>query len=187
MNGAALGLAGASYLDAGIAAVLLLSAVMSAVRGFSIELLTALAWVVGLTVAWQFAAGAAALFPASLEAVELGGRRFSLVEYHKPLAGLLLFLAVFFVAGLLQRSRQSKKTLRGDRVFGFLFGLARGALLALVLTLVAGTTAFPDSGLWQRSLLPPYFVAVAEPLVRLMPDTWQTFFYYPPAPAPAPA
>lgn len=183
MNGEPLGLADASYLDVGIAAVLLLSAVMSAVRGFSIELLTALAWVVGLTVAWQFAAGAAALFPASLEAVELGGRRFSLVEYHKPLAGLLLFLAVFFVAGLLQRSRQSKKTLRGDRVFGFLFGLARGALLALVLTLVAGTTAFPASDLWQRSLLPPYFVAAAEPIVSLMPEQWQTFFHYP-APAP---
>lgn len=179
MNELSPGLADASYLDLGIAAVLLLSAAMSAARGFSVELLTALAWIVGLAVAWQFAGAAAALFPASFDAVELGGQRFSVVEYHKPLAGLLLFLLVFLVAGLLQRSREGKKTLRGDHLLGFLFGLARGGLLVLALTLVAGTTAFPASDLWQRSLLPPYFVAAAEPLVSLMPEQWQTFFHYP--------
>ena len=180
MNGASLSLADASYLDVGIAAVLLLSAAMSAARGFSVELLTALAWIVGLTVAWQFAGDVAALFPASFAEITLGGQRFNLVEYHKPLAGLLLFLLVFLVAGLLQRSREGKKTLRGDHILGLLFGLARGAALVLALTLVAGTTAFPGSELWQRSLLPPYFVAVAEPIVSLMPEQWQTFFHYPP-------
>lgn len=184
MNGAAPGLADASFLDAGIAAILLLSAAMSAARGFSVELLTAIAWIVGLTVAWQFAGDAAALFPASFGEIALGDRRFSVVEYHKPLAGLLLFLLVFLVAGLLQRSREGKKTLRGDHALGFLFGLARGALLVLVLTLVAGTTAFPASDLWQRSLLPPYFVAAADPIVALMPEQWQTFFHYP-RPLPA--
>ncbi len=183
MNGEPLGLADASYLDVGIAAVLLLSAAMSAARGFSVELLTALAWIVGLAVAWQFAGAAAALFPAAFDAVEIGGQRFSVVEYHKPLAGLLLFLLVFLIAGLLQRSREGKKTLRGDHALGFLFGLARGGLLVLALTLVAGTTAFPASELWRRSLLPPYFVAAAEPVVALMPERWRTFFHYP-APAP---
>jgi membrane protein required for colicin V production len=57
-----------------------------------------------------------------------------------------------------------------DRLLGALFGLARGALLAWILTLLGGLTSLPQQDWWRESLLaPPLQAAVlaGRPLLPL--------------------
>lgn len=177
---------GATLIDVVIALIILVSGILSWLRGFAEEIVTILAWVVGLIVAFQFAGVGAQFVPELFDEVTLGERTYGLTGFHVPVAGIVLFLLTFVVVSQLHRpfARMSKDRSRGvlrrsDRVMGFLFGLLRGGLLVLVLVLIVGTTAIPESGFWKESTLIPYFVEAAQLVVEWMPEDWQDLFHYP--------
>lgn len=178
---------GATLVDVMIALIILVSGILSWLRGFAEELVTILAWVVGLIVAFQFAGFGAQFVPEIFDEVTLGGRTYGLAEFHAPVAGIVLFLLTFVLVSQLHRpfNRMTKQKDRGvlrrsDRVMGFLFGLLRGGLLVLVLVLIAGTTAtLPKAGFWNESALIPHFVEAAEQVIEWMPGDWQDLFHYP--------
>ena len=177
---------GATLVDVMIALIILVSGILSWLRGFAEELVTILAWVVGLVVAFQFAEFGAQFVPEMFDEVTLGERTYGLTEFHAPVAGIVLFLLTFVVVSQLHRlfARMTKDKgsgvlQRSDRVMGFLFGLLRGGLLVLVLVLIAGTTAIPEAGFWEESTLIPYFVEAARQVVEWMPEDWQDLFHYP--------
>jgi membrane protein required for colicin V production len=58
-----------------------------------------------------------------------------------------------------------------DRVLGALFGVARGALVVLVLVLLAGLTPLPQQQWWRQALFaPPLETAVLAVMPWLPPE-----------------
>ena len=178
---------GATLLDVVIALIILISGILSWLRGFAEELVTILAWVVGLVVAFQFASFGAQFVPEIFNEITLGERTYGLTQFHAPVAGIVLFLFTFVLVSQLHRifarmtkDKDSGVLRRSDRIMGFLFGLLRGSLLVLVLVLIAGTIpAINEAGFWQESELVPYFVEVAQLVIEWMPEDWQQHFHYP--------
>jgi len=178
---------GATLLDVVIALIILISGILSWLRGFAEELVTILAWVVGLVVAFQFASFGAQFVPEIFNEITLGERTYGLTQFHAPVAGIVLFLLTFVLVSQLHRiftrmtkDKDSGVLRRSDRIMGFLFGLLRGGLLVLVLVLIAGTIpAINEAGFWYESELVPYFVEVAQLVIGWMPEDWQQHFHYP--------
>ena len=179
----------AAMLDIIIGLIILVSGLLSWTRGLIEELVTILAWVVGLVVAIQFASVGAQFIPEVFDEINLAGRTYGLTPFHPPIAGILLFLITFVLVSQLYRifaqmAKDGKVVRSGDRAMGFLFGLLRGGLVVLVLVLIAGTTVVPKYDFWQESALIPYFVEISSHVIAWMPENWQEEFYYPPAEEP---
>ena len=179
-------LLGAAIVDVVIGLIIAISGLLSWLRGVAEELITILAWVLGLLVAFQYAEAGAQFVPETFNQIALGERTYGLTAFHVPAAGVVLFLVTFIAVSQLHRlftwmSRGNDYGVlqRGDRFMGLLFGLLRGSLLVLVLVLIAGTTAIPESGFWIESTLIPYFVDIAKQVIEWMPTDWQGLFHYP--------
>lgn len=178
---------GATLLDVVIALIILVSGILSWLRGFAEELVAILAWVVGLVVAFQLADSGAQFIPEMFDEVTLGERTYGLTAFHTPVAGIVLFLLTFVMVSQLHRvfarvSREKERGIlrRGDRIMGLLFGLVRGSVLVLALVLIAGTIPpINEAGFWHESELVPYFVEAAEEVIEWMPEDWQPRFHYP--------
>jgi membrane protein required for colicin V production len=91
---------------------------------------------------------------------------------------VLVFVTTVFAAGLLASllGRLSKAAgLDGvDRTLGALFGLCRGVLAVIVLTLVAGLTHLTAEPAWKQALLVPHVTAVIETVKPWLPDKVQS-------------
>lgn len=57
-----------------------------------------------------------------------------------------------------------------NRLLGGLFGLARGAIVIVLLIVLLSLTAIPTHNLWQKSQLLPPFINVAERVVKWLPQ-----------------
>lgn len=177
---------GAALVDVIIGAVILVSGFLSGLRGFAEELVTLLAWIASLLVAFQFAAFGAAYVPDALDSVSIGPITQDLTDFHTPFAGVVLFLITFVLVSQLHRlfGRMvdgGSIMRRSNRLLGFGFGLLRGALLVLVLVLIAGTTTITRQAFWSESQLLPYFVEASQHVIPWMPEEWHRHFDYPPA------
>lgn len=115
-----------AYLDIGLIAVILISALLSMLRGFTREVLAIAAWVVAALAAWKFYPN---LVPMLLPHV------------HKPIIAIALAVGLIFLVALVLVSiltvRISDMVLDSkigalDRSLGFVFGAARGLLLCVV-------------------------------------------------------
>ncbi|GEO82376.1 CvpA family protein [Pararhodospirillum oryzae] len=127
-------------VDLVVLAVLLLSAVLAFMRGFVHEVLGIAAWVGAATVAL---AGHKALAPLMRGLVP--GSADWVAE---AAAGAVLFLATLILLFILTGAiaRQVRKTALNtlDRSLGFLFGLARGALILIALSIGVTWLMPPD-------------------------------------------
>ncbi len=136
-----------TWFDYTLLAVLALSAAVGIWRGLVREVFALAGWIAAVMIAMVFAGQAATVMPAS---------------FATPLARTLIAFAVLFllvligagVAGLI-----SAKLVRAaglglaDRTLGGVFGMARGALILLVLALAAGLTALPGEPFWRQARL----------------------------------
>lgn len=133
------------YADYVVLAIVVISMLVGAIRGFVKEAFSLLVWAAAFLIAFQYS-GTLAL---QLEShIELPSARTSLA-----FAGL--FLSVLLVGGLLTYlvGKLVEKTgLSGtDRLLGGVFGGVRGLALVLALMLVAGLTPVPQDPWWQQS------------------------------------
>lgn len=126
--------------------ILVFSAVLGLMRGLSRELLSLLSWFAAFYAAKSFAPMLAPWLP-GLDAPAL----------RHAAALVLLFVAVLIAASLLAAAVGGLVKLVGmgpyDSLLGGLFGVARGSLILLMLTLLAGLTALPKTKAWQASLI----------------------------------
>jgi membrane protein required for colicin V production len=155
-----------SYLDLAVVAVVLISALLALLRGFTREVLAILSWV---------AAGAAAYYfhPMALP----------YIRPHVPkenIAQGVAIAAVFFIALILVSIITVKlsdvildsKIGALDRTLGFIFGAVRGFLLAIVAFVFYGWLA-PDSNQpeWVKNArMKPILEAGGEKLHDLVPQ-----------------
>ncbi|MCZ2104590.1 MAG: CvpA family protein [Comamonadaceae bacterium] len=153
-------------LDWALLAVLAVSLLLGAWRGFVFEVLSLAGWVLAFVVARWFAADAGALLP-------WGAGDAS----WRPAAGFaLLFIAVVFACGLLAALARKLITAAGlrpaDRALGALFGVARGVLLLIVVVWAAGYTPLPSEPWWQASRLAPLLQGAVNGLGPVLPSGW---------------
>ena len=136
------------------------------VRGFVRSLVSLLSWVVALLLATQWA---------PVVARTLAGWGFP--GPPAPVVGFVaVFVAVLLVGTVIGHAvaRMLRAVGLGlvDRTFGALFGLVRGAVLLVVVALVAGITWLPRHVWWQNSQVAPRLAQLALALAPYLPPAW---------------
>ncbi len=152
------------WVDWVFLALLLLSMVIGVVRGLLYEVMSLLGWVVAYVAAQGFGAAAAPALP-----VGVPGSALNLA------AGFtLVFVAVLFgwwgLTWLLSRLVKASPLQALDRLFGMLFGLLRGALIALAIGTVVALTPLERAPAWRDSHSAAACGAVLAGLKPLLPE-----------------
>jgi len=131
--------------DYAILAVIVISVVVGALRGFIKEVFSLLVWAAAFLVAYHFAGDVASLME---EAVTLPSARTAM-----GFSGL--FIAVLLVGGLINyllgRLVETTGLSGTDRLLGGVFGAARGLVLMVTVLLVCGFTPIPGDPWWKES------------------------------------
>lgn len=139
--------------DYAIVAVVAISALVGALRGFIKEVFSLLVWAAAFLLAYHFSGDLADMME---NAVTLPSARTAM-----GFAGI--FIAVLLVGGLLNyllgRLVETTGLSGTDRLLGGVFGAARGLVLVVAFLLVAGFTPIPDDPWWEES----------KTIARLMP------------------
>ncbi len=152
-------------LDYAIIALAAISVIVGIVRGAIREVINFAGWIVAFVLAHAFAQSLAAYF-ADWMAEPV---------YRLVVAWMSIFLFVLVVSALIASlvSELVRKLGLGglDRTLGALIGLARGALVLLVLTLAAGMTKFPQSILWKNAVATPWLEIAALHARALLPES----------------
>ncbi|MBI4204213.1 MAG: CvpA family protein [Betaproteobacteria bacterium] len=136
-----------TVFDYAVLVIVGLSILLSVIRGLVREVLALLAWVAAFAVAILFGAKVAAVMPAAIPSEELR----LLAGFVTVFLGVLLGMSLAAIA--ISRLVKSAGLGVEDRMFGMLFGFARGALIVLVLVLLAGLTTLPRDPLWRNAML----------------------------------
>lgn len=159
-------------LDFAILGIVLMSCIISVLRGFVREALSLASWVISFIIAWELHATFAGLLESVIEHINL---RLIVAFFILFVLSLVAFTLVIFFAGKLVE----KTGLTGaDRVIGVFFGAARGLLIVSVLVALAGYTQLPRADIWQDSMLLVYFQPVAVWLIELLPAEYTKNFMF---------
>lgn len=138
-----------------VIAIAVLCIVVSMMRGAVKEMLSILGWIAAFYMAKIYSSMLAAFLPEGI-----------LTEGFRTLiAFLILLIAVLLLTGLLAMAISgivSKVGLGGlNRLFGLIFGFAKGLLIVSVLVFLAGFTSLPKEQMWTDAVL-------SEPLEMLV-------------------
>lgn len=151
--------------DYAVIGVMLISIIVGAVRGAIREVMNIAGWVIAFILAHSFAADLARYFAdwAAEPVLRL------------VVAWVTIFLVVLLGVALvssLATGAVKKLGLGGlDRALGAVIGVARGALVLLVLTLAAGITKVPQSASWKEAATSPWLEVAALYSRSLLPDS----------------
>jgi len=145
-------------------AVLCISLVVGVWRGLVYEVLSVLNWIAAFVLAQWFAPTAAQWLPLT-----------GATEVVRYCAGfVLVFVASLFAGGLLAfliRKLVAAVGLRPvDRVLGAAFGLVRGVVILLALTVVVGMTPLVKGAWWQESAGAHVSTVVLQGLKPVLPE-----------------
>ena len=161
-----------AVVDYFIIGILVISTLISLVRGFVKEVISLITWVMAFVIAMAFSPMAAQWLP---EVIDIPSMRVAA-------AFLALFIVVLLIGGIINWaiSKAVEKTgLSGtDRSIGLIFGVARGVFIVAVLILLAGLTTMPQEPWWQKSLLVPHFTVVTLWIHALLPESMATHFTF---------
>ncbi|CAG9218052.1 Colicin V production protein [Paraburkholderia tropica] len=158
--------------DYAVMAVIGLSALRGAWRGFIGEIFGLIGWIAAFIVACRYVDRVVPWIPANLPG-------HALTQWL--IAFALIVIGVVLVAGvanaLLGRLVQVSGLSGVDRSLGLLFGLARGVVLVLILVVLAGLTELPQQDFWRNALLRPYAVQGVHELKPMLPDTLAAYVH----------
>ncbi|MGQ0511443.1 MAG: CvpA family protein [Betaproteobacteria bacterium] len=155
-----------TWLDYAVTGVLAVSVVLGAWRGLVREIISLAGWVVAFLAANLFAGPLSVHVPDAVPTPEL-----------RVLAAFAaVFVAALFLATLMAvvLSKLVRAVGLGgvDRSLGALFGVARAAILVLVLALGCGFTSLPRQPAWRDSVSGPWLAAAALALKPWLPQTF---------------
>ena len=150
-------------------AILLASLVMGAWRGLVYEVMSVIGWLAAFVLAQWFAADVAARLPMQ-----------SAGDSLRYAAGfVLVFIASVFVAGLISALLRKVITVIGlrpvDRLLGAGFGVFRGVILLLALTVVLQLTSMTQNDWWQQSQGGPVLTALLKGLKPILPERFGAY------------
>ena len=155
-----------SYLDLGVLGVILISALLSMMRGFTREVLAIGSWAAAAAAAYYF-------YPHVLPYLEPYIHKQAIAQ---AVAAAIVFFATLIVVSLftvrVSDAILDSKVGALDRSLGFLFGAARGFLLAVVafsiFNWLVGDKQQPD---WVRTAKTrPALIETANRVIALLPE-----------------
>lgn len=134
-----------NWVDYAILAIVAISLLVGALRGFMKEVFSLVTWALAFVIAYRFAGDVAGLMEPHV----------SLPSARTAMGFAGLFLVVLVVGGLLNyligRLVETTGLTGTDRLLGGAFGAVRGLAIVLVFLLVAGYTPIPRDPWWQQS------------------------------------
>ena len=150
------------WVDIVIPGIIVVSALISLMRGFVREALSLVGWLAAFWIALTFADDLANLFLAGI----------SVPSIRIIVAFTILFVVTLVIMAIinnLARQLIKKSGLKGtDRMIGMLFGLARGVVVVSVLVLLAGFTTMTQDLWWKESVMIDVFHEFAVWLQQLV-------------------
>lgn len=153
-----------------LCAVLLLSMLVGAWRGLVYELMALVAWVAAFVLAQWLAQDVALLLPFLQGAA-------AQVQYAAAL--VLVFVASLVLASwlswLLRKLVETVGLRPVDRALGAVFGLARGVLLLLVVTVVVQLLGLTHKPWWQEALGPAWLEVLLNGLKPVLPEALRAY------------
>jgi membrane protein required for colicin V production len=158
------GLLNLNVTDYIIVAVVLVSTLISLVRGFLKELMSLVIWFLGFWVAIKFYESfAVVLTPYIANVVFRQMASFAGIFFLILIFGMLFNYLLAFIV--------SKSGLSGtDRLLGMVFGCARGILLMAVVLLLISATSFIQDEWWKKSVLIPHLQVLVDWLRVFLPQ-----------------
>lgn len=142
-------------VDTAIVLVTALSCLFGLWRGLVKEVLSLLTWIAALLVARVYSEN---LSSTLVNVIDSSSMRY-------VTAFVLLFVAVMMLGTALNFALSKLLKISGlklaDRLFGGIFGVARGVVIVLVIMLITGVFV-SETESWQQSRLIPYGVAMIE-------------------------
>lgn len=155
-----------TWIDALFLAVLALSMLAGFMRGFVREALGLAAWVVALLVARVLAEPVADLMSGFIDSFDA----------RLVLAFILVIFAVILLCGIVIRLVHAAVEWVGmgllNRFAGAAFGLARGAVILLVASVLITLTPLAELQAWQEAELRPTFIELRDWAVSQL-DQWE--------------
>jgi membrane protein required for colicin V production len=168
------------WVDYGLVVVILVSALVGLLRGFTRELLGLMTWVFAFAAAWLGSHWMDAWLEPHITAPSV----------RKGTAYLLLFLGALLVGGvitaLVSGGIRDSRFSSTDRTLGAGLGLFRGFVICGLFILIAGQTLLRQDPWWSQSLLIKRLDWVAQGLGTLMPAGWLDAIRAESEPAPVP-
>ena len=144
---------GADYL---IVAVVGISVILGAIRGFVREVVALISWLVAIWVAWRFSGF---LHPYLGGILETAAEKAWVARGIMLVAVLLLGSMVGALLSWLTHTAAGLSVI--DRLFGFVFGLTRGVVLIGFAAMLGHTLRLEKEPWWSHSKLMPYAVFVS--------------------------
>lgn len=173
-----------AWLDIVIVAIILISALLGLAHGLIREAVGLIFWVAAIWLAVVYSDALGNWLPLALDRVAfpLSGTGFEIRNVRLGLAFALLVVGTL-IAGAVVNTLLAKVTrarvLKGaDRMLGLGFGIVRGAIIVIILTLAAGLTLAPDTGWWQASRLVPLFERGAASVLNWAPPNVAVHFSF---------
>ena len=155
-----------------VLSIIVISIVVSLMRGFVKEALSLAGWLVSLWIAMTFSSGMAELFGDSIKDPTL-----------RLLAAFICLFVLSFIVGSIINFFATQFVQRAgltgvDRTIGTVFGLLRGILLVTIIVMLLGLTTLPKESWWDDSFFLFRFEAIATWLKDLLPDDISRYFKY---------
>ncbi len=153
-----------SWVDLNIIVIIVISALISLVRGFVKESISLASWLFAGFIALTYFVPLADLLEPYIESPTIRtGSSFAILFVSSLIVGAIInFMASQLV---------SQTGLSGtDKSLGVVFGTARGFLIVIILVLLAGLTPMPSEPWWQESTMIEYFTSMANWIKDILPE-----------------
>ena len=151
-------------IDLLIIAVILISAVISLLRGLLKEVISLGSWVLALAASLRFTEPLVPFMPESID-----------VPSARHLAAFVsIFVAVIItgsiINALVNKQINGSPLSSANRISGAVFGAVRGLLIICLVISYAGSTTLPESRTWQQSVLIPRLKPLTDAIQKAAPN-----------------
>lgn len=161
-----------AWFDIAIIGVILLSTLISLIRGFVKESISLATWLAAGFIAMSYYLVLAEMLQPYIESPTIS----------QAAAFGALFIATLIVGAIINyivSQLVSKTGLSGtDKLLGMIFGAARGVLIVSMIVLFAGLTPMPQESWWQQSQLVDQFREIAVWIQQYMPSDLASRFKF---------
>lgn len=152
------------WVDVAILIIVVISALISLIRGFVREALSLVVWGAAFVIALVFSPQMGQFLQRWIEEPTLN----RLAAYASLfVATLVVGGLVNYLVGLLIKSTGLSGT---DRMIGVVFGIFRGVVIVAALIMVAGYTTLPQTDWWKSSMFVEHLEPVAAWLKEQIPE-----------------
>ena len=157
-----------------ILVVIALPALVGVIYGFLNIAFSMLAWALALGISAKFSSYFSGMLEPSIDTPFL---RSVLAFVGLFIVSLIILTAIgFLIVKLLGRTGLTAT----DRILGLFFGMGLGAVIVAVVVFLAGFTALPTEGWWDRSLIIQPFEHISVWARQYLPDTMAKYHSYEP-------